>query len=254
MSALHKNEKERGELHVESPLYVLVSQEDALSRRMDVAAQNMANVNTTGYKSQGMVFEDFIKKPDPRFTHHLVLDRATYRDTTAGTLLPTDNPLDLAIQGPGYYAVNTPEGTQYTRAGSFVLDTEGNVVTPEGYPLLSGGGQPITIPTEAQRIAIGRDGTISTEIGNAGKLSVVRFENEQGLKPTHSGLYSTDETPVEDSTSSIVQGMVEASNVKPVAEMTNIIDVSRSYQWVANLINAENDRLRNAVRVLGRTA
>lgn len=238
---------------MESPLYVLVSQEDALSRRMDVAAQNMANVNTTGYKAAGMIFEDFIKKPDPKFTHHLVLDRATYRNTSPGTLLPTENPLDFAIQGPGYYAVGTPEGTQYTRAGSFAMDTEGNVVTAEGYPLLSSSGQPVSIPTNAQRIAIGRDGTISTEVGDAGKLSVVRFENELALKPTHSNLFTSDETPVEDARSSIVQGMVEASNARPVVELTNVIEISRSYQRVANLINAENDRLRNAIRVLGRT-
>jgi flagellar basal-body rod protein FlgF len=210
------------------------------------------HVNTTGFKAQGMVFEDYIRKPDPKFVHHMVLDIGQYRNLAAGTLQKTDNPLDLAISGDGYFAVQTPQGVQYTRNGSFHISADGNIVTADGYNLLSGGGATISIPNDVQNVAIGPDGTISTEKGTIGRLQMVRFANPQGLQATAAGFYTTEEQPAVDDNSKINQGFVEASNVKPIVEMTHIIDISRAYQRVANLINNENERMRNAIRTLGR--
>ncbi len=237
---------------METPIYVLLSQQDALQRQMEVVANNMANMNTTGYKSRAVMFEDFIRRPSPKSEQHMVLDRGTLRDISQGTLLKTDNPLDIAISGQGYFAIQTPQGTQYTRQGSFHLDTEGNMVTFDGYKVLSGGGQPITIPAEANQISIGRDGLISTDVGDAGRLQVVRFENESQMQETHGGLYQTDEVAQTDDQSVLNQGMVEGSNVKPIAEVSQVMEVSRTYQRVARMIDAENERLRNAIRTLGK--
>ena len=239
---------------MESPIYVLLSQQQAMQRQMEVVANNVANVNTSGFKNRGVLFEDFLKKPDPKFTHHMVSDRGTIRDTSQGSLLKTDAPLDIAISGPGYFAIETTEGTQYTRQGSFQLDSEGNLVTPNGSKVLSGGGQPITIPAEAKEITIGRDGMISTDRGDLGRLQLVRFENEEQMEETHSGLYKTSEAPVPDDQSSLMQGMVEGSNVKPVIEISRILEISRNYQRTSKLIDAENERLRNAIRTLSRVS
>jgi flagellar basal-body rod protein FlgF len=239
---------------MESPIYVLLSQQDALGRQMEVVSQNIANVNTTGFKSHGMLFEDFIERPSAQSELHMVLDRATYRNTAQGAFVKTDNPLDVAIGGKGYFAVQTPQGTQYTRSGSFQISAEGNLVTADGFQVLAGGGQPITIPENAKQISIGADGTISTDAGNVGQLNVATFANEQNMKPTYGGFYSTDEAPQTESTAQINQGMLEGSNVRPVVEMTQIIEISRAYQRVANLINAENDRMRQAIRTLGKVA
>lgn len=237
---------------VDSSIYTLLSQQEAMQRQMQVIANNVANMNTTGYKNRGVLFQDFIEQPNPKFTHHMVIDRGTTRDTSQGTLIKTDNPLDMAINGHGYFAVQTPEGVQYTRQGSFQMDAEGNLVTPDGYKVLSGGGSNVSIPTDAKEIAIGPDGTISTDQGTLGRLELVRFDNELALEETHGGFYQTSETPTTDTDSFVYQGMVEGSNVKPVAEITQITEITRAYQRVTKLIDAENERIRNAIRTLGR--
>lgn len=239
---------------MESPLYVLLSQQDTLDRYMAVTAQNIANVNTTGYKGSDVVFEDLVRQPDPKFTHHMVVDRASYRNVAQGPLLKTDNPLDIAVTGQGYFAVETPQGVQYTRNGSFQMNPDGALVTSEGFPLLSGGGAQITIPREAQKISISADGTISTEQGTVGRLQVLKFANEQSLKQTYGGFYSTESEAEVDPDSRLQQGFVEQSNVKPVVEMTKVIEISRTYQRVARLIDAEHERMRAAIRQLGRVS
>ncbi len=239
---------------MESPIYTLLSQQDALERQMQIVANNVANVNTSGYKTRGVMFEDFIKQPDPKFKHHMVIDRGTFRNTSQGTLLKTENPLDIAISGAGYFAVQTPQGTQYTRQGNFQVSADGQIVTSDGFPVLSGGGGPMSIPSEAKQIAIGRDGTISTDVGDIGRLQVVKFNNEASMEETYGGFYTSPEQPEVDDASVLNQGMIEGSNVKPVIEVTRVIEVSRSYQRVAKLIDGENERLRNASRTLGRAA
>lgn len=239
---------------MESPLYVLLSQQDALQRHMDIVANNIANVNTTGYKARDLLFEEYVKQPDPKFSHHFVVDRMTMRNTSQGTLLKTENPLDVAISGDGYFAVRTPQGTQYTRQGSFQMDPEGNLTTVDGFPVLDAGGQGLVIPKEVSQIAIGPDGTVASEQGTIGRLQVVAFTNEQTMEETYAGLYSTDEVGVPSTSANVVQGMVEGSNVRSVAQIANVIEISRSYQRVSNLINAENERMRNAIRQLGRIA
>jgi flagellar basal-body rod protein FlgF len=246
-------EKEE-ENFVESPLYVLLSQQDALERQMTVVAHNVANANTTGFKAHDMMFEDFIKRGGPKSENHFVLDRATIRDTGQGPLLTTENSLDFAISGQGYFSVQTPQGTQYTRQGSFHLDSEGNLVTVDGYRVLTAEGQPINIPSNATKVSVGIDGLISTDAGDVGRLSPVRFENEQALTETYGGFYTDGGAagPQPDNTSNVYQGMIEASNVKPVAEMTKVIEISRTYQRTQQLLAAENDRMRNTIRELGR--
>ena len=239
---------------MESPVYVLLSQQEALQRQMDIVAQNIANVNTTGYKSNDVLFQDFLVKPDSHFSHHMVLDRATLRNTSQGAFAKTENPLDIAISGQGYFAVQTPQGTQYTRQGTFQMDAEGNIVTADGYALLSGGGSTVAIPTNAQSIQIALDGTISTENGKVGRLQVVKFVNEQLMKQTYGGFYKTDEAPEVDEEAQLHQGMVESSNVKSVTEMTHVLEISRAYERIAHLIDAENQRLTNAIRSLGKVA
>jgi flagellar basal-body rod protein FlgF len=246
--------KRNEENFVESPLYVLLSQQDALERQMAVVAHNVANSNTSGFKSHDMMFEDFIKRPSAKSENHFVIDRATIRDTGQGPLLKTENPLDLAISGHGYFSVQTPQGTQYTRQGSFQLDAEGNLVTADGFRVLTAEGQPINIPSNATQISVGVDGLISTDAGDVGRVSPVSFQNEQALVETYGGFYSDGggAGPQPDTASNVYQGMIEASNVKPVAEMTKVIEISRTYQRTQQLLTAENERMRNAIRELGR--
>lgn len=237
---------------------VLTSYQDSLMRAMDITANNIANANTTGYKRESVAFDTYVIRPEPTETFKFAVENGTYRDTAQGPTLTTGNPLDVAIQGQGYLQVQTSAGVRYTRAGALQLNNEGDVVTAAGDKVLGDGGQPITLPSDAQDILIGGDGTISVKSGNSteanqvGKLGLVKFENELALSPVGANLYASDETPEPDTQSVLVQGSIEQSNVQSVAEMTRMIDVSRSYQQVVHLLDTENERQTKAIQRLGK--
>ena len=238
---------------MQSPSVVLMSQLDALTRGLDVVANNVANQNTTGFKRQQMLFETFISRPAPKEQFDLVYDRATYRDTAGGPIVQTGNTFDVALQGPGYFSIETPQGLRYSRNGSFTLNSEGELVTLSGNRVLNNGGSPIQIPSDSGEVTIAKDGSISTEAGQVGRLGVFRFANEQLLREEAGGLYiaETAATPDTGETTSI-QGALERSNVNPIAEMTRMTEITRAYQRVQRLIETEHERIRTALRQLGR--
>ena len=161
------------------------------------------------------------------------------------------SPLDLAIHGDGYFVVDTPDGERYTRHGVFQLDASGNIVTTEGHPVLGSGGAPIAIPLGATDITITRDGTISADTNEIGRIKLVRFDDPQALSKVGSGLYDAkDQTPQPSNDSEIFQGMVENSNVKGVVEMARMIDTVRAYQAAAKLADTEHQRIPVAIEAL----
>jgi len=238
---------------------VLLSDQIALQRSVDVIANNVANSNTTGFKRQGIQFETYVSRPTPKQVTNFVFDRATFRDTTPGTIASTGNPLDLAIQGDGYFQVQTPQGVQYTRNGAFRTDSEGQIVTSTGLPVLSDGGQAIALPEDASDVTIAGDGTVTAKTGTAtsraqlGKIGIVKFDNNEALFPTSSSLLTTSQAPIPITDNVIVQGAVEDSNVNPVLEITNLILIQRAYERAANLIGQENSRLTTAIDKLSQT-
>src|SRR5262249_16950221 len=161
---------------------------------------------------------------------------ATARDFSPGTLRPTGNDLDLAIQGNGFFAVQTPEGVRYTRVGRFQLDQNGTLVTSQGYPVLAGGGSgtinPADGPIKAAEdgpINVAEDGSISTDLARngqlltvVGKLDVVDFANRQGLTPTQDNLFDAGTQAPTTATGKVAQRMLEDSNVNPIVEMTSM--------------------------------
>lgn len=245
---------------MESPIYISLSRQMALQRQMDMVAQNIANMNTTGYKRNKMLFQEYIAKPAIGEKISMVQDYATIRDRREGPLSQTNNPLDVALQGNGYFEVQTVNGPRYTRAGNFQLDSERRISDGNGLPVLGDNDQPIQLPQNARRIEIRGDGTVAAEVEqagrilmeNVGKLKVVRFEREQFLKETGGGLYVTDEPPLPAPDTKVAQGMLEQSNVQSVVEMTQMIDVTRAYQSNQKLMDAEHERQRTAISKLGR--
>ncbi|MDD3181998.1 MAG: flagellar basal-body rod protein FlgF [Alphaproteobacteria bacterium] len=237
---------------------VLTSYQDSLVHAMDITANNIANVNTTGYKRESVTFDTYISRPEPTQTFQFAVENGTYRDTAQGPTLMTGNPLDVAIQGQGYLAVETQAGIRYTRAGAMQLNSEGEIVTGAGDKVLGDGQQPITLPSDAQQILIGSDGTISVQSGTSssatqvGKLVLVKFANENSLSPVGNNLYASGEAPIPEADGVIVQGAIEQSNVQSVSEMTRMIDVSRTYQQVVHLLELENERQSRAIQRLGK--
>ena len=237
---------------------VLTAYQASLARAMDITANNIANVNTSGFKRETIAFDSYLVSPEPKQTFLFAVESGTYRDAAQGPTLTTGNPLDVAIQGEGYIPVQTAAGIRYTRAGAFQLNNEGDLVTASGDRVLGDGNQQITLPPDAREILIGTDGTISAKTGTGaeatliGKLTLAKFANEYELAPVGNNYFSTEQQPEPAMESRLIQGGVEQSNVQSVAEMTRMIDISRNYQKVVHLLEAEQERQKSAIQRLGK--
>lgn len=236
---------------MENSIYIGLSRQVALERQMALLANNVANINTPGYKANKPLFEEYLSKPQiTKEEISLVYDYGQYKVEAQGGLKMTGNPLDIAMDGPGYMMVETAEGTKYTRAGNFTLNATGELVTPTGNRVLDTGQKPITIPNGATDIKITNDGQISSSAGGAGQLGMVEFENAQDLQPTGDGFYMTEAVGLPSANTQARQGMIEGSNVQGVLEMTDLIEVSRTYQSVNRMLQSEHDRQRNVIQKL----
>lgn len=241
---------------MENTSYIALSRQGALRREMSAIANNLANMNTTGYKSERMMFVDHLSRSrsadfiaDQRLS--FVRDVASYRDISEGPIKQTNNPLDVAIHGDGFFAAQAPDGTeQFTRSGSFRLDNGGQLVTQSGLPVLTDAGAPIFFAPSDTSITISGDGSVSTENGQIGKLRVVTFDDPYALQREGGGMYSTDQLPTNKLDAQVVQGSLETSNVEGVLEMTRMIEVSRSYNSAQDILKREDERIRKAVREL----
>ncbi|MCC7015682.1 MAG: flagellar basal-body rod protein FlgF [Rhodospirillales bacterium] len=243
---------------METTSLISLSRQTGLRRQMEVVANNLANMNTVGFKGENMMFVDhFVRsrggeKPFPQKLH-FVRDIATFRNAIEGEITQTNNALDVAITGPGYFVVQTPDGERYTRNGRFQLDQSGQLVTQEGFAVLTQGGPIVLGPRDAS-VDIARDGTVASETGQLGKLRVVTFDNEAALRQVGNTLFRTDETPRAAEKPTVIQGALEASNVQPIVEITRMIDVQRTYESLARFIDREDERIRTLVREIGQLA
>lgn len=239
--------------------YVLLSHEQALRRRLDVVANNMANASTTGFKREQPVFRELVEAssgmvPVARNVS-FVLDYGTTHDSREGAFQATGLPLDVAIQGPGYLAVARPDGsTAYTRAGSLRILASGQLGTASGHPVLGDNGAPITLPEEARtQLRIADDGTISGPGGPLARLGVSRFDDEGALSPLGDGLLTgTGARTLPAADTRLKSGGLEASNVEPIVETTHMVDILRSYQSSQRMSDSINDVRRRAIERLGR--
>lgn len=241
---------------MDNPGYVALSRQLTLSRQMEMIANNLANMNTTAYRGEGLMFREHLAGTGEtgigakRDTISFVQDLSQLRDLSAGPMTNTGAALDVAIEGPGYFVVDTPQGPRYTRDGHFKLDAQGQVTTASGDPVLAGGG-PIVIPIDATDIQIARDGSVSTEQGDLGRLDVVTFESEQLLERVKGNYYDAgDALAAPAAQTEVVQGMLESSNVKGVVEMTKLIETMRGYQSAQRLGEQEHERQRRAIQSL----
>ena len=178
-----------------------------------------------------------------------VRDFATVRDPSEGKLEETGGDLDVALAGEGYLVVQTPQGERYTRDGHLRLDEAGQLVTDDGLPVLAQGGTPLLFGPEDTRIAIARDGTVSSESGDLGRLRVVRFAHPERMQSVAGGLMTSDEPPQDVAAPTLLQGMLEGSNVQPIVEMERLIDLHRAYDQARVVIDREDDRIRKMLQV-----
>jgi flagellar basal-body rod protein FlgF len=235
-----------------------------LERQMDVVANNVANINTNGFKADRSLFEEYLRSPahEDNFVRadrrvSFVQDRATFHDFAAGPSEQTKNPLDVAIDGNGFLAVQTPAGERYTKDGGLQINNLGQLVTAGGNPVLGSSGPIVFQPTDHD-ISIASDGNITVVEGTGrldsvrGKLRVVSFADAQKLIKDGSNLFSagpgTAAQP--DAVSRVRQGFVEKSNVNSVHEMSRMIEITRTYTQIASLLQQQSDLHKSAIEKL----
>jgi flagellar basal-body rod protein FlgF len=232
--------------------YIGLSQQMALYHQMDVVANNIANMNTPGYKSQDLLFKQYLNNTSEDGEKiSQVQDYGTYRDTSQGSLTQTSNKLDIAIEGPGYFGVQTAQGVRYTRAGAFSLDGSGNLVTQAGDQVQSIGSGSINIPQGTTQITIATNGDVSTELGPVGTIKLVTFPSDQALVATGGDLYDAQGAAEQTvSTPQLKQGFVESSNVQPITEMNKMLQITRMYEAVQHMLLNDHDDARQMIQKL----
>ena len=238
---------------MDNGIYIMLSRQLALFRDMQVTANNIANTNTTGYNGEHMLFASFLTKDvnqgqtnQMAFAH----DISTYRNTENGPAHVTGNPLDFAIGGSGYFAMETPLGIRYTRSGNFQLDAQGTLMSAQGYPVLDPSNQRIVFPEDTREIEIGETGVLKVNGDEFSTVGVFAFDNEQLRERLDGQLLKSEIVPRVSDTARVMQGVLEGANVKPVMEMTHMIEVSRGVASTARFIEVAYDLQRKTNNIL----
>jgi flagellar basal-body rod protein FlgF len=233
---------------MDNAIYTTLTRQSGLMREMQLVANNIANAATTGFRQEGLIFSEYVRRIEGG--ESLSMATASVRNTSMlqGTLNQTGGTLDLAIEGDGFFMVETPQGQRLTRAGHFMASAAGDLVTPDGFPVLDAGGAPVFVPPDAINLAIASDGTISAGDVPLGQIGLVHpvdplalqretgtlFQSQAGVEPAESGR--------------ILQGFLEASNVDPIGQIARMIQVQRAYEMGQSLLEREDERIRNAIK------
>jgi flagellar basal-body rod protein FlgF len=242
---------------MDNAIYVGLSRQMLLERELDITANNLANADTVGFK-----FESLMNSPDPVTTPAtggkastqvtFVTSDGVARDYTQGGLTQTGAPLDVAINGKGFFSISTANGPRYTRDGRFMLDPTGKLVTQDGDAVQGGGGDIVLDPKKGA-VSISESGDISQGGEQVGKLSLVTFDSLSALSKDGNNLYRNDSnlTPQPTTSAVIKQGMLEASNVQPVAMITRLIEINRAYDAINSMMSSTSNLSSNAIQRLG---
>src|SRR5437763_11566017 len=246
---------------MENGSLVGLSRQIALARELDVVANNIANLNTTGFKADNVVFQEYLM-PGARANQFaandrqlsFVQDRATWLDLSQGPVEHTGNPLDVAIGGNAFLTVQTPRGERYTRNGALQINAQGQLVTSEGLQVIGQNG-PIVFQPNDRDISIGVDGLISVREGQnttdsqRGKLKLVDFAQPRLLQKDGTSTYMAPAgvTSREPTDAKVTQGAIEKSNVQSVTEMTRMVEITRAYTQIAQILQNQSDMRRSAI-------
>lgn len=243
---------------MDNALFVGLSRQMILRREMEIIANNIANMDTTGFKVESMMQKTDPAEPavtlgGPRPVKFVAPDGVA-RDFGQGVLSMTGGELDMAIEGQGFFQVQTPQGPRYTRDGRFTTDPTGRLVTQGGHAVLDASGGEITIDMEKGQVSVGADGTLSQGNEQVGKVGMYAFANPGALEKAGDNLFRNASnlaaTPAAEA--KLRQGFLEGSNVKPVIEITRMVEVSRAYESTSRMMDSEHELSRRAVERLGK--
>ncbi len=231
--------------------YTTLARQSGLMREMGVVANNIANASTTGFRREGVVFSEYVAALDQDPSLSMAYASGRNVDLSQSTLAQTGGTFDFAIQGDGFFLIETPQGQRLTRAGSFTPSAEGELVTPDGHRLLDAGGAPIFVPPDVKSVALSADGTLSANGQPIAQVGLWQPTDPLALKHQTGTLFEGGSLePAEGAT--VLQGMLEDSNVEPVSEIARMIEVQRSYELGQKFLDAEDERVRGVIQTLGR--
>lgn len=231
--------------------YTTLTRQSGLMREMQVVAHNIANISTTGFRREGVIFSEYVKRVEDGPSVSMATANTRHLDLRQAGISQTGADFDFAIQGEGFFLIETPQGQALTRAGSFTPNSDGELVNGDGNRLLDLGGAPIFIPPDAGTVAMAADGTLSAKGRPLAQIGLWQPGNP--LEMTHQGgtvFTSSAVEPAEGAT--LLQGFVEDSNVNPISEIARMISVQRAYELGQNFLEKEDERMRGLIQTIGR--
>ncbi|MEO1656253.1 MAG: flagellar basal-body rod protein FlgF [Pseudomonadota bacterium] len=244
---------------MDTSLYVNLSYQSSLERRLELIANNIANVNTTAYKAERVMFDDVTFNAGPAADVSFVIDRASFTDFQTGSVTQTGNQLDVAIVGDGWLSVQTPDGIRYTRDGRLEVSPDGELVNVDGSPVLDEGGNPILIPQEAASIAISKNGGVSVQLqgepipSEIANLGIFEFADPNQLVREASGRFSGDAEATPVANPKVQQFALESSNINPIKEIIELMELSRAYTQVSGASDDIHKQKEDSIERLGAT-
>lgn len=235
---------------MENASYTTLTRQSGLLREMQIVANNIANAATTGFRQEGLVFGEYVNRTEGGPSISMALANIRNTSLVQGGMTQTNGQLDFAIEGDGFFLVETPSGERLTRAGAFALSSEGDLVTLDGFRVLDAGGAPIFIPPDAESVGAAADGTLSVNGRPIAQLGLVSPSDPTGIYREDGVMFRAEggTEPVTDAR--IMQGYLEQSNVDPVGQIARMIEVQRAYEMGQSFLDAENERIRTALKTL----
>lgn len=236
---------------MDSAVYATLTRQSGLMREMQVVAHNIANLGTSGFRREGVVFSEHVERMDTGPSLSMAFATGRQIDLSEGTLAQTGGTFDFAIRGEGFFLVETPEGQRLTRAGNFTPNAAGELVSPDGHRLLDAGAAPVFVPPDAGQVTLGQDGTLSAGARPLAQIGLWQPADPLALRHEAGTLFEGGEVePAEGAT--LLQGFVEESNVEPVTEIARMIEVQRAYEQGQAFLAREDERVRGVIQTLGR--
>ena len=234
--------------------YLAVNRQVGLSAELDMIANNIANLDTSGFRREGLAFTEFVVAAETGESVSMADLGARFASEKPGVLTMTGGRFDLAIEGEGYFVLDTPDGRVLTRAGAFMVSPEGFLVTPNGDQVLDAGEAQITIPPDATDVVIGPDGTVSANGNPIAQIGVMNAPRELISRFGDTAFRVQDDAYEPVVFAKVRQGALEQSNVDAVLEIARMIEVTRAYESAQSVIEDEDERINSAIQTLGQNA